>query len=416
MIRNIQRYLSNGKKKFSAPTKFGALTVFEKRQGKSILKVASRFDTPNSGREIDRNTSSLAVKQIEKPIPSRSDEGKNEGNYYGTSDLTAIKMIDEEAGKHICALNEDKSQTTYLPEAVSNLDYSKEKEKSNLEAPFVFKIPEKDNSEIDEIAAVSSVDKSKSSLHVNDESRNVEKTSVFDKSKIVGIEIDRLISSNAIVEHTPVGNLTANPNFDGVSTPMQVEKTGLKATKEKLRSYFTDTSRNGYNEQKFKPHDGTLCDDASRSDNLSNLDMTSAAASTYDAFPSLAESGPFSESLNNDDEEPRRRSTYLTEENQKSLFPQSPQNLGMESDYRVEAPIVENRVQRKSKHLTDGNKDTISSQPASLTSQRKDSKSSITSIDESAMSGNSRLYGETPDELMAEEMRIAREQEERRGA
>lgn len=115
-----------------------------------------------------------------------------------------------------------------------------------------------------------------------------------------------------------------------------------------------------------------------------------------------------------DDGALRRESTYLTDENQKNFFPQSEQAQGMDPEYRVKAPIKENRVQKESTYLTAGNQGTIRTQPSSSATQSDESKPRITSIDESALYGNDGMYGKSPDELMAEVMRIAREQEERR--
>jgi len=103
-------------------------------------------------------------------------------------------------------------------------------------------------------------------------------------------------------------------------------------------------------------------------------------------------------------------STYLTEENQKRFFPQSASAQDSEAEYRVGTSTE----QKSSTYLTEENQSAVSPKNASSPPMSDDSKPRITSIDESALNGNDGMYGKSPDELMAEVMRLAREQEERK--
>ena len=203
-------------------------------------------------------------------------------------------------------------------------------------------------------------------------------------------------------------------DFGSTSNNMLSDKTSTKSPKKIERSYFTDTSRNGYGEPRNASSDSPTSGDDSNDDNL--IDRETEQFSTEQSFDegtlptddwdTPAESMEFSRSPVDDDQE----STYLTEENQKRFFPQPGSTQQVELGYRVGASIEDKREIKESTYLTGTNEGTRS-KPASSSPQNEDSKPRITSIDENVSTDG--MYGKSPDEVMAEVMRIAREQEER---
>jgi len=204
-------------------------------------------------------------------------------------------------------------------------------------------------------------------------------------------------------------------DFGSTSNEMLSDKTSTKSPKKTERSFFTDTSRNGYDEPRNASFDSPTSGDDSDDDNL--IDRETEQFPTKQSFDEgtlpTDESDPpaepieFPRSLVDDDQE----STYLTEENQKRFFPQPGSTQQVELGYRVGASIEDKREREESTYLTGTNEGTRSPKPASPSPQNEDSKPRITSIDENVSTDG--MYGKSPDELMAEVMRIAREQEER---
>ena len=207
-------------------------------------------------------------------------------------------------------------------------------------------------------------------------------------------------------------------DFASSATDMLSKNKTTKKTSKKIdRSYFTDTSRNGYDKYgRTASNDGAEYGNDSNDDNKKcpvEQNLAKETSSSDEMDPLSAEPVCSSRSPIDDDRGLREESTYLTEENQKRFFPQPSSSQEVELGYRVGASINENQGQRNDSMFLTEEKDGILSPKKStpLSPQSDDPKPRITSIDESALNGNDGLYGKSPDELMAEVMRIAREQE-----
>ena len=207
-------------------------------------------------------------------------------------------------------------------------------------------------------------------------------------------------------------------DFASSATDMLSKNKTTKKTSKKIdRSYFTDTSRNGYDKYgRTASNDGAEYGNDSNDDNNKcpvEQNLAKETSSSDEMDPLSAEPVCSSRSPIDDDRGLREESTYLTEENQKRFFPQPSSSQEVELGYRVGASINENQGQRNDSTYLTEEKDGILSPKKStpLSPQSDDPKPRITSIDESALNGNDGLYGKSPDELMAEVMRIAREQE-----
>merc|ERR1719491_303840 len=184
-------------------------------------------------------------------------------------------------------------------------------------------------------------------------------------------------------------------------------------------SYFTDTSRDGYDDQKTATHGSVAYRNASNNDNPDDLDTKQypsehkLSSSSCATDLSTAESASTSKSLIDDDQKLMRESTYLTDENQKSFFPDTPSTQAAESVYHVETLVEGNReLKTRSAYFTEENQGIMSSKPISSTPKSDDSKPRRTSMDESASTRIDGMCSKSADDLMAEVMRIAREQEE----
>ena len=203
-------------------------------------------------------------------------------------------------------------------------------------------------------------------------------------------------------------------NFGSASDEFLSNKTSNRPSKDVDRSYFTDTSRNGYDEVTPSRPDKTaskFSDAGSNGDEQFPIEEKSAQETSPPSNSSPAEFSPPPRSSIDDDEE---ESMYLTEENQKRFFPE-PGSTQVELGYRVGAPPEENQgdTSKGSTYLT-GKSDGIPSPKKRVVSPRDDSRPRITPYDESVYTGNDEEeYGKTPEQLMEEVMRIAREQEAR---
>jgi hypothetical protein len=185
---------------------------------------------------------------------------------------------------------------------------------------------------------------------------------------------------------------------DMTSTKVPSNSASDKSLKGKDRSYFTDTSRNGYEDRKSSSSGSSALGDTSNFDDLDSKRFPREQNCTKETPPP------------SDMRASQAESTYLTDENKKRFFPQSVSAQDSDLAYRV-GTLTE---QRSSTYLTEENQAAVSPKNASSPPKSDDSKPRITSIDESALNGNDGMYGKSPDELMAEVMRIAREQEERK--
>ena len=264
------------------------------------------------------------------------------------------------------------TKSPFPPKAASTPNFNnKGKDKPSFNGPSGFKTPEKAGTEADKRTSPFAKDETKKSL-------------------------------------SPKETSATKPNFGTSSSQMQSNEASDKSSKETGRSYFTDTYENVYDDQGSASYGSAEYGDVSNNDELndrdtkqfpSEQDPAKETASSHETGPLPAESVRSTRSSIDDDRELVQESTYLTEENQRSFFPKPMSAQPEESVYRVGASIEENQEEFE---------------PIPLEPRSADSKPRITSIEESAFDSEGGMYGKSPDELMAEVMRIAREQEERK--
>merc|ERR1712078_21810 len=135
-----------------------------------------------------------------------------------------------------------------------------------------------------------------------------------------------------------------NPNSGSSSSEFFTTKTSNQSQKKIERSYFTDTSRNGYDGSSTSSvNNGPKYGDDIINDGK-QFSIDEESSGNVDPFSD--ESSYSSRFSIEDDKDLEEESTYLTEENQKRFFPE-PGTQDVELGYRVGAKLEDTRDKRK---------------------------------------------------------------------